>query len=80
MNKKTIFDDKYRDMVNRMVEIRKHHGWTQRELAYKLKVSHCYVGRVETYERRLDIIETIKWLRILKLSDSEIIDFLKLIL
>ncbi|MBP5794527.1 MAG: helix-turn-helix transcriptional regulator [Alphaproteobacteria bacterium] len=76
-NKKTIFQDKYRDMIDRMVELRKQRGLTQRELAQKMRVTHCCVGRVETYERRLDIMETIRWLRVLKLSDDEIIEFLK---
>ena len=79
-NKKTIFQDKYRDMIDRMVELRKQHGLTQRELAQKMRVTHCCVGRVETYERRLDIMETIRWLRVLKLSDDEIIEFLKQVL
>ncbi|MBQ9539807.1 MAG: helix-turn-helix transcriptional regulator [Alphaproteobacteria bacterium] len=79
-NKKTIFQDKYRDMVDRMVELRKKRGLTQRELAQKMRVTHCCVGRVETYERRLDIMETIRWLRVLKLSDDEIIEFLKQVL
>ena len=80
MNKKTIFLDKYRNMVKQMVEIRKKRGLTQRDLAVKLRVPHCYVGRVETFERRLDIIETIRWLRALKLSDTEIIEFIKRVL
>ena len=80
MNKKTIFLDKYRNMVKQMVEIRKKRGLTQRDLAVKLRVPHCYVGRVETFERRLDIMETIRWLRALKLSDTEIIEFIKRVL
>ena len=65
MNKKTIFSEKYRNMIDQMVEIRKNRGLTQRDLAIKLKVSHCYVGRVETYERRRDSVETINWLKAL---------------
>ena len=80
MNKKTIFLDKYRNMVKQMVEIRKKRSLTQRDLAVKLRVPHCYVGRVETFERRLDIMETIRWLRALKLSDTEIIEFIKRVL
>ncbi len=80
MNKKTIFQEKYRGMIDQMVEIRKKLGWTQRDLASKLKVTHCCVGRVETYERRLDIMETIRWLRVLKLTDEEIIKFIEQIL
>ena len=76
-NKKTIFQTKYRAMVRQMVEIRKSRGLTQRDLADKLKVPHCYIGRAETFERRLDIIEMVKWLKALNLTNDEIIDFLK---
>ena len=67
-------------MIDKMVAIRKKLCLSQRDMAAKLRVPHCYVGRVETYERRLDIIETLNWLRVLGLSDKEIIEFLKSIL
>lgn len=67
-------------MIKQMTEIRKKRHLTQRDLATKLNVPHCYVGRVETYERRLDIMEMVNWLRALKMSDSEIIEFIKQIL
>ena len=67
-------------MIDQMVEIRKNRGLTQRDLAIKLKVSHCYVGRVETYERRLDIVETINWLKALGYSKDDMFTFIKKVL
>ena len=72
--------EKYRLLIDKMVEIRKSRGLTQRDLAAKLNVSHCYVGRVETYERRLDIVETINWLKALGCSDTEILKLVTRIL
>ena len=80
MNKKTIFDQKYKSMIEALKVLRKEKGLTQRDLATQMGVAHCYIGRVETCERRLDIIELIRILRIFNLSDEEILDFLKEIL
>lgn len=80
MNNKTIFDQKYKSMIESLKVLRKEKGITQRELATQLGVAHCYIGRVETCERRLDIMELIRILRIFKLSDKEILDFLKQLL
>lgn len=73
---KTIFDDKYRRMIEDIKNLRKSKGLSQRDLAKKFGVTHCYIGRVETCERRLDIIETINLLKTLELSESEIEAFI----
>lgn len=75
MKQKTIFIDKYRKAIEQMVQIRNARNLTQRDLAKILEVPHCYVGRVETFERRLDIIEMINWLKALKVSDKSIKKF-----
>lgn len=67
-------------MIEALKVLRKEKGLTQRDLATQMGVAHCYIGRVETCERRLDIIELIRILRIFNLSDEEILDFLKEIL
>ena len=80
MTNKTIFDPKYKSMIESLILLRKKRGMNQRELAKQMDVAHCYIGRVETCERRLDIMELIKILRIFKLSDKQILDFLKQVL
>jgi transcriptional regulator with XRE-family HTH domain len=75
MTDKTIFDPKYRAMIESLKTLRNQQGITQRELAKKLRKTHCFVARAETCERRLDILDLINILRALNLSDKEIMKF-----
>lgn len=52
-------DPRYRALIERMVEARKASGQTQRDIAAKLRRPPSYVGKYETCERRLDVIEFI---------------------
>jgi len=51
-------------------------GYPSATLQKKLGVTHCCIGRIETCERRLDIIETINLLKTLELPESEIAAFI----
>ena len=75
MIRKTIFDPKYKAMIELLKSLRKKQGLTQRDLAKKLGVAHCFIGRAETCERRLDIMDLIRILRALDLNDREILKF-----
>lgn len=80
MAKKTIFDPKYKMMIESLKSLRNKQGMSQRELAQRLGQTHCYVGRTETCERRLDIIDLINILKALELTDKEIMKFLERLL
>lgn len=80
MNKKTIFNTKYKKMIESLKSIRMKQGISQRDLANKLGMPHSYVGRAETCERRLDILDLINILRALNLTDAEIMKFLQQLL
>jgi len=69
---KTIFDPRYDQLIADLVAVRKKKGWTQRELAKQSKHTHCFIGRTEIKERRLDLIETIDLMKVLGLSKAEI--------
>lgn len=60
-------------MINSLVAIRKQQGISQRDLAQKLNKAHSYIGRIETFERRLDVVDLVTMARALGLSDKEII-------
>jgi len=70
---KTIFDARYDRLISELVKIRHAKGFTQRSFAAKTGYSTCFIGRTETKERRLDLIETIDYMRHLGLSKSEIL-------
>ena len=69
---KTIFDPRYDRLISELVSIRHKKGFTQRSFAAKTGYSKCFIGRTETKERRLDLIETIDYMRHLGLSNAEI--------
>lgn len=80
MKKKTIFDPKYKKMIESLKSIRIKQGISQRDLANKLGMAHSYIGRAETCERRLDILDLINILRALNLTNAEIMKFLQQLL
>jgi transcriptional regulator with XRE-family HTH domain len=49
-----------------LVETRKSKGVTQQELADRLKRPQSYVAKIETGERRLDVVEFVEWYQALK--------------
>lgn len=80
MVRKTIFDPKYRAMINSLKTLRVQHGLTQRDLAKRLGVAHCFIGRAETCERRLDIMDLVRVLRAMDFTDHEILRFFEKLL
>ena len=48
-----------------LVETRKSNGVTQQELADRLKRPQSYVAKIETGERRLDVVEFVEWFQAL---------------
>lgn len=77
---KSIFDARYSLLIDQFVALRKSKGLSQRDLAKRLGVSNCCVARIETRERRVDVIEIIDYLRALGLTDAEIAAFLAVII
>ena len=77
---KSIFDERYSTLVENLVALRSKNGFTQRTLAKALNVSNCYIARVETKERRLDLIEVINYLRALNLNNDEISEFFQTVI
>lgn len=57
-----------------LVETRKSKGITQQELADRLDRPQSYIAKVETGERRLDVIEFIEWASYL---DTDAADLLR---
>lgn len=66
--KKTLHSKEYRKLVKWLKAERVLQGLTIRNLADKLDVAHSFVGKVEQAERRLDVIEYIKYCGALNIS------------
>jgi transcriptional regulator with XRE-family HTH domain len=54
---KSTFTPAYAVLRTELVKLRQNAGFTQRELARRLKVAHSWIAKVECGERRLDFIE-----------------------
>jgi len=54
-----------------LINARKDLGWTQRDLADKLGVTHSIIGKIETGDRRLDVVEFYEYTKALGLVPSE---------
>jgi len=67
----TLHTEAYRAAVRFLAEVRAREGLSQADLAARLSKPPSFVGKYETYERRLDIIEFLVVLRALDSSFSE---------
>lgn len=55
--KKSVHSDEYKVVLETLIAMRRSAGLTQRDLAAKLHREHSFVWRIETGERRLDLVE-----------------------
>lgn len=58
---RAVYDPIYIEFVARLRAARKAQGHTQGELADLLHKPQSYVSKVETCERRIDVIEAARW-------------------
>lgn len=57
---KSIFDPRYIEIIARLRAAREHLGLSQAEVATRLGKPQPYVAKVETCERRIDLLETLE--------------------
>lgn len=69
---KSIHDNRYRWMIEQLVEARKGLGLTQAALAERIGKPQQFVSRYEVGERRLDMIEFLDVSAVLKVDGLEI--------
>ena len=74
---KTIFDPNYRKLIGWLTAERKFQKITQPQLAEKLSLpNHTYISKIETFERKLDVSEFVRFCEALELDPHEGIDIL----
>lgn len=73
----SLRDPRYRAIVTRLVQLRDETNVSQRDLAAALGQSRSYVSKAETFERRLDFVQLVEWLRALGADEKKfLIDML----
>jgi len=70
---KSIYDEKYMEIITRLRVARTERNVTQQHLAKILDVPQSFISKVECCERRLDIAEFIYWLNALELTVDEVL-------
>lgn len=66
-------DERYRRLIERLVERRKELGLNQRAVAERLGIHQQFVSRYETGERRLDAVELVDVAHALGMDARELI-------
>jgi len=74
---KTITSNKYSDLISWLKSARVSQGFSMRELASLIGQPHSFIGKVETMERRLDILEYVTYCEALNISPEEGLKYLK---
>lgn len=75
--KKTIYSQNSQVLTTYLRDSRKSAGLTIRQLAKKMDVHHSIIGKIETGERRLDVIEFIEYCSVLGIAPNTVIEKLE---
>jgi len=68
---KTIYDNEYRAVLNRLVQERKRLGLSQHEVAELTNLNQSEISKIENFERRLDVLEFKKMLMAYIINTNE---------
>jgi transcriptional regulator with XRE-family HTH domain len=68
---KTIYCEEYSRLLDWLKAVRIEQGLTMRRLADRLEVHHSWIGRVELGERRLDVMEFVRYCQALEADPVE---------
>ena len=70
---KTIHDQRYIEVIALLRKARERAGRTQGEVAQMLGRPQSYVSKVETCERRIDVVELLHLCRVIEVTLAELI-------
>ena len=66
----TIHNPRYQTFVNHLVRIRRAAGISQEKLGATLGLSQSDISKIERFDRRIDILETLDWLKYIKKENA----------
>ncbi|WP_158967659.1 helix-turn-helix domain-containing protein [Paraglaciecola sp. L3A3] len=80
---KTIHNEQYSNLIEKLCQERKRLGLSQTEVANTLKMTQSEISKIETSERRIDILEFRELLSVYRMSENLklkqlVIEFFKL--
>jgi len=71
---KTLEDQRHDALIRYLIEKRGEAGLKQVELAERMKVYQSFIARLESGQRRVDVVELVKLGEVLGFDPTEIVD------
>ncbi|TGD61242.1 XRE family transcriptional regulator [Tabrizicola sp. WMC-M-20] len=71
---KTISSPGHRALVRALADARKAAGMTQIELAKALKCQQSLIARIESGQRRIDVVDVVLWARAVGARSNQFVD------
>ena len=75
---KTVSSEENSRLTSWLKEKRQEKGHTMRSLAQIIGTPHSFIGKIENQERRLDVVEFVRYCEALGVSPAEGLDLLML--
>lgn len=70
---KSVYTSRYSEFLKLIISARKQAGFTQQQLAQKLKKPQSYISKYERGERRLDVVEFLEIAEIIDIQPCEVL-------
>lgn len=67
---KSVYTKDYREIIERLKRARIESGLSQQEVASRLNKPQSYISKIESGERRLDVVEMKKFAEVYKKPSS----------
>jgi len=74
----SVYSDEYQRVINALKKARKENGITQAQLAEALGKPQSFIAKVESGERRLDVVEFVRLARLVGMEAEAIVRALAL--
>jgi transcriptional regulator with XRE-family HTH domain len=75
--RKSIHSKEHKELRNLWIESRNNLGLSQQQLADKMGVVYSLIGKIETGDRRLDVVEMVEYCQALNINPYKVIDSIK---
>lgn len=70
MKEYKCYEQHYQDLIELLAQERKRLLLSQSELAKRIGLHQSDISKIEKFERKLELIELMKWLAVMRVSDN----------
>ena len=64
MHDNSLYDPRYRSIIQRLIAARQLAGLNQTELGEKLEIGQPEVSKIEHFVRKIEVLELIDWIKV----------------